>query len=112
MAEPLHIEDQNVSGEIAIEVPPGTTAQVRDRALDAALSGALGDAADRLGAVLAAPPHRFAHPLPGKDEAGRTRFVVRGRAEGGRLVPERIAPNEEKKSGRKKDGRPDRPKKG
>ena len=89
MAEPLTIQEQVVSGEIAIEVPPGTTAQARDRALDAALTDPLGDAAERLGAVVAAPPHRFAHPLPGKDEAGRTRFVVRGRAEGGRLVPER-----------------------
>jgi len=89
MAEPLTIQEQVVIGEIAIEVPPGTTAQVRDRALDAALTGPLGDAAESLGAVVVAPPHRFAHPLPGKDEAGRTRFAVRGRAEGGRLVPER-----------------------
>jgi hypothetical protein len=98
MADPLTIEDPLVTGEIAIEVRPGTTAQVRDRALDAALTGLLGDAAESLGAVLAAPPHRFAHPLPGKDEAGRTRFVVRGRAEGGRLVPERLIPKDEAKN--------------
>ena len=95
MAEPLTIQEQVVTGEIAIEVPPGTTAQVRDRALDAALTGPLGDAAESLGAVVAAPPHRFAHPLPGKDEAGRTRFAVRGRAEGGRLIPERMTPKDE-----------------
>lgn len=89
MANLLTIEGPVVAGEIALDIRPGTTAQVRDRALDAALSGPLNDAAERLGAVLAAPPHRFARPLPGADEARRTRFVVRGRAEGGRLVPER-----------------------
>lgn len=98
MADLLTIKDQLVTGEIAIDVPPGTTAQVRDRALDAALSGPLSDAAEQLGAVVAAPPHRFAHPLPGKDEAGLTRFTVRGRAEGGRLVPER-APKADEKAG-------------
>jgi len=89
MAASLSVQEQLVTGEIALEVRPGTTAQVRDRALDAALSGPLTDAAEALGAVLAAPPHRFAHALPGKDEAGLTRFIVRGRAEGGRLVPEK-----------------------
>ena len=39
--------------------------------------------------MLTAPPHRFVQLLPGKDDAGLTRFAVRGRAEGGRLVPER-----------------------
>ncbi len=97
MADALTIKDQLVSGEIAIDVPPGTTAQVRDRALDEALSGPLNDAAGELGAVLAAPPHRFAQPLPGKDEEGRTRFSVRGRAEGGRLVPERQSGDAKKK---------------
>ena len=105
MAEALRIKDQLVTGEIAIEVPPGTTAQVRDRALDAALSDPLSDAAEQLGAVLAAPPHRFAQALAGKDERGRTRFAVRGRAEGGRLVPERAPKGEGKadaKTGKKK----------
>ena len=97
MADPLDIQGQLVTGEVAIDVPPGTIAQARDRALDAALAGPLNDAAENLGAVLAAPPHRFAQVLPGKDESGLTRFAVRGRAEGGRLVPERADKKVEKK---------------
>ena len=89
MAERLTIQAPLVTGEIVIDIRPGTTAQARDRALDEALSGPLNDAAEQLGAVLTAPPHRYVNLLPGKDDAGLTRFAVRGRAEGGRLVPER-----------------------
>ena len=105
MADPLDIQGQLVTGEIAIDVPPGTIAQARDRALDAALAGPLNDAAENLGAVLAAPPHRFAHALPGKDESGLTRFAVRGRAEGGRLVPERADKKAEKNAAKRDDKR-------
>jgi hypothetical protein len=89
MAVALHIEGKTVHGEVALELPPGTKAAKRDRALDALLAAPLSDAAASLSAVLAAAPSAFAYALPGKDEAGRTRFVVRGRAEGDRLVPER-----------------------
>ncbi|HVJ93562.1 MAG TPA: hypothetical protein VM580_27360 [Labilithrix sp.] len=89
MTNGLTIQGLLVTGEITIDVPPGTTAQARDRAIDAALSDPLTDAAERLGAALAAPPHRFVRMLPGKDDAGLTRFTVRGRVEGGRLMPDR-----------------------
>jgi hypothetical protein len=91
MSDLLSVKDDVVSGELALDVAPGTTASERDRRLDALLAEPLADAADRLGAVLAAPPHRFAKPLPGKDDAGLTRFAVRGRAEGGRLIPDHTA---------------------
>ncbi|MBN9159780.1 MAG: hypothetical protein BGO98_26690 [Myxococcales bacterium 68-20] len=102
MAEPFTIADRLVTGEVAIELRPGMTAQLRDRALDAALSDPLNDAAERLGVVVAAPPHRFAQPLPGKDEAGMTRFAVCGRAEGGRLVPERAPKDDDRRTKKKK----------
>lgn len=102
MTHPLTIKEHIVTGEIAIDVPPGTIAQARDRALDAALAGPLNAAAEDLDAVLAAPPHRFARLLAGKDEAGLTRFAVRGRVEGGRLVPERLLDKEHGKGDKAK----------
>ena len=90
MDGPLSVKGSVVSGEIALEIKPGTTAKEQNDALDGVLSGPLSDAASGLDSVLAAAPHRFARPLPGKDAEGRTRFVVRGHAEGGRLVPERV----------------------
>lgn len=84
----LSIQGNLVLGRMTLAVPPGTLAQARDKELDALLTTPLSDAAASLGVVLAAPPHRFARPLPGKDEEGRTRFTVGGRAEGGRLVPD------------------------
>jgi hypothetical protein len=92
MAPELRIEGDRVRGELALEVPPGTKAAKRDRALDALLAAPLSDAAGALDVVLAAAPSAFAFPMPGKDEQGRTRFVVRGRIEGDRLVPERPEP--------------------
>lgn len=84
----LRIEGDRVVGELALAIAPGTRADVQDRAIDAALVDPLTDTAAKLGAVVAAPPHRFVRPIPGKDEAGNTRFAVRARAEGGRLVPD------------------------
>jgi hypothetical protein len=87
MHEPLTIKGVSVSGEIAIAIPTGTIAVDCDRAIASALSDALTDAASRLGVVLAAPANKYARQLPGKDAEGRTRYVVSGRAEGGRLLP-------------------------
>ena len=83
------VEGRGVRGEVLMSVLPGTKAGVRDRALDALLATPLGDAAEALGAVLAAAPSAYAFPQPGKDETGRTRFEVRGRVEAERLIPER-----------------------
>lgn len=83
----LQIEGDEVSGEIAVRVQPGQKAPSLNAALDRALSVLLSDAATSLGVVVAAAPHTFAKPLPGKDEAGHMRYLVRGRREGDRLVP-------------------------
>jgi hypothetical protein len=87
MSDELAMNDDMLTGEIAIAIAPGTVADAQNRAIDDAVGRLLDDAAAKLGAVLVAPPHRFARPLPGKDESGRTRFSIRARAEGGRLVP-------------------------
>ena len=85
----LTVDDRTLAGHVALPLAPGTVAKAQQAALEAALAGPLADRAADLGAVVAAPPHRFAKPLPGKDEEGRTRFAVRGRVEGGLLVPNR-----------------------
>jgi hypothetical protein len=59
----------------------------RERAIDDALAGPLGGAADQIAAVLAAEPVRYAKERPGRDAEGRTVFDVAGRVEGDRLVP-------------------------
>lgn len=87
MSDQLTVKDNEITGEIALAITPGTVADEQNRALDAALAAMLDDAAGQLGAVVAAPPHRFVRPIPGKDDQGRLRFSVRARAEGGRLVP-------------------------
>lgn len=78
---------ETVSGELAIAVAPGTTADKQTRAIDGALGDALEARAKELGLVLDAQPSRFTRMLPGKDDEGRVRFSVRARAEGDRLVP-------------------------
>ena len=85
----LDVTAHGVEGEVALTLAPGTRAEAQGGALDRALSGPLADAATELGVVLTARPSAFAFVQPGKDDQGRTRFVVRGRAEGGRLVPAR-----------------------
>jgi hypothetical protein len=89
----VRAEGSTVRGAFALAVAPGTKAAKRDRAIDALLAVPLADAAEALSVVLATSPSAYAYPLPGKDEAGRTRFAVRGRVEGGTLVPERPAPD-------------------
>ena len=83
----LTVNEGLVTGEVALEIGPGTPASAISAALDAALAGPLATAAEELGAVLAAAPHRYARALPGKDEAGRTRYMVRARREGDMVVP-------------------------
>jgi hypothetical protein len=87
MSVELQVNRDEIQGEVALGVPPGTTAAARDRLLDEQLTDALFEVAQRLGVVMAADPHDFARPLDGRDEQGRTRFAVRGRVEGDRLVP-------------------------
>ena len=89
MTASLSIEGKLVTGEVTLDVHPAMTAAERDRALDAALSERLTELATELGVVLSSAPHRYARPLPGKDAAGKTRFLVRGRAEGDYLLPVR-----------------------
>jgi hypothetical protein len=83
----LEETDDGITGEVALAIAPGTRADAQRGALEAALSGPLSDASARLGVVLAARPGAFVSAKPGKDEQGRTIFVVRGRKEGDRLVP-------------------------
>lgn len=85
----LEIEGAELVGELALELPPGTTAAKRDKALDALLGDRLADVAAGVDFAVAASPCRFAIPRNGKDAQGRTVFDLRGRAEGGRLVPVR-----------------------
>jgi hypothetical protein len=83
----VKVEARGVSGEVAIVVAPGTKADAQKRLLDRALATTLEDAASSLSAVLVAAPHAYAFVQPGKDDQGRTRFVVSGALEGDRLVP-------------------------
>ena len=85
----LETEGDMISGELALDLPPGTTAAARDRALDTILAGRLTELAAARGVVLSAPASSFAFQSPGKDDQRRTRFVVRGRVEGDRLLPAR-----------------------
>ena len=85
----LEIEGRTVVGELALELPPGTSAAVRDKAIDVLLNERLSARASELDVVLAASPSRFAIPRNGKDASGRTVFDLHGRAEGDRLVPVR-----------------------
>jgi hypothetical protein len=83
----LTLHGKDVVGEVALEIGPATLATERDRLLDHALTGPLSDIAKETGTMLAAAPHRYAKPKPGKDAEGLTHFSVRGLVEGDRLVP-------------------------
>lgn len=87
MSVSLRVEGEEIRGEFEVLVPPGTLAARRDELVDEVLTDPLYEAARTLGAVPAADAHAYARALDGRDEEGRTRFEVRGRAEGGRLVP-------------------------
>lgn len=83
----LDVEGDEVQGALAFTVAPGTVAKVIDRTIDQLLGDRMDACASALGVVLSAPPSAFVRPLPGKDEEGRTRYVIKARAEGARLVP-------------------------
>lgn len=83
----LRIDGDEVTGELSLVVQIGQKAPSINAALDRALRVVLIDAATSMGVVVAAAPHKFAKPLPGRDEAGRVRYAVRGLREGDRLVP-------------------------
>lgn len=85
----LEVDAGEITGELALELPPGTVASVRDKALNALLTARLTEIAAAHGVVLSAQASSYAFPTPGKDEQHRTRFVVRGRVEGDRLLPAR-----------------------
>jgi|JI10StandDraft_1071094.scaffolds.fasta_scaffold323637_2 hypothetical protein len=80
-------DGEQLTGELALAVSPGTSADVQSRLIDDVLDGPLSDHARALGVVLDAAPARFTRGLPGKDAEGRVRFSVRARVEGDRLVP-------------------------
>ncbi|MFO0659528.1 MAG: hypothetical protein U0165_06830 [Polyangiaceae bacterium] len=83
----LKIDGDEVSGEFTLALAPGTLAAERDRKVFELLSSALTDAANKMGAVLAADAPRYAREEPGKLEDGSMRYVVRARKEGDRLIP-------------------------
>lgn len=85
----LAIDGDAVSGELVLDVAPGTRKEARDQALDALLGRALESFARENGLVLAAAPRAFAFELSGRDAERRTRFEIRGRVEGEILVPRR-----------------------
>ncbi len=95
----LERDGLEVSGEVALHVAPGTVAAVRDRALEALLSKPLEALAEEKDAVLVVAASGYAFPQPGKDGQGRTRFIVSGRIEGGRLMPKKIVVEPKKKRG-------------
>jgi len=85
----LELVENTLVGELAVDVPPGTTAAARDKAIVALLGARLMALASDANVVVAAAPSSFAFPEPGKDEQKRTRFTVRGVIEADRLVPQR-----------------------
>lgn len=88
----LAIEEGDlITGEIALAIAPGTSADVQSRAIDDALDDALTARARELGLVLDAAPSRFVRAIPGKDAEGRLRFAIRARPEGDRLVPAHVS---------------------
>jgi len=85
----LEFVGKSLVGELVLDMPPGTTAAARDKALDALLGPRLEKLALEMTAVVATAPSAFAFPEPGKDEQKRTRFSIRGVIEADRLLPQR-----------------------
>jgi len=89
MGVSLTLRDGEVTGEFALVVPPGTTALARDNLVDDAITESMFAFARSHCAVLAADPHDYARQMDGHDEQGFTRFTLRARLEGDRMVPVR-----------------------
>jgi hypothetical protein len=81
------VMDDRVVGTVAVALPPGTSREVREKRIDAVLGELLLGAASSADAVLATSPSRFVIERPGRDAEGRTVLDVRGKLEGGRVVP-------------------------
>jgi hexokinase len=79
--------DGAVTGTIALRLEPGISRAERTKRIADALAQDLAQAADELGATLAAAPERYTRERPGRDEEGRTLLDVAGRVEGDLLVP-------------------------
>ena len=85
----LDLVGKSLVGELVLELPPGTTAAARDKAIDALLGPRLDALASQLTAVVSASASAFAFQEPGKDDQKRTRFTIRGLLEADRLLPQR-----------------------
>jgi hypothetical protein len=86
----LHVDGDDVRGELWVRLEPGTTVTARERLLDQHLGDALFEASVQMGVVLSADPHTYAQLTDQVNEEKLTRFVVQARVEGDRLVPVRL----------------------
>ena len=80
-------EKGHVFGAIAVTLPPGVSRADREKAIDAALTDKLTEAAKELGLIVSAAPSRYVRERPGRDADGNTVLDIVGRAEGDLLVP-------------------------
>ncbi len=83
----LQVDRDELTGTFELLIPPGTTVEARDKLVDDLLTEPLFELARDQGLVLATDPHGYVKLLDGRDEQGRTRFVLHARFEGGLLVP-------------------------
>lgn len=80
-------QSPTVEGEFALAIAPGTRSADIERLVRETVVDDLNRAAAELGAVVGASTEAFVREKPGRDADGRTVFLVRGRLEGGRLLP-------------------------
>jgi hypothetical protein len=86
----LHVDGDDVRGEVWLRLEPGTTVAKRERALDDILTDALYEVSVQMGVVLSADPHAYASLTDHLDDQKRTQFLVQAKVEGDRLVPIRL----------------------
>jgi hypothetical protein len=87
MGVKLHIEKDEVRGQLWLRLEPGTTVRARERLLDEHLGNALFEASAKMGVVLSAEPCAYAYLTDQVNDEKQTCFLVQARAEGDRLVP-------------------------
>ncbi|HNS99444.1 MAG TPA: hypothetical protein PKL73_20970 [Polyangiaceae bacterium] len=92
MSVELHVDGNDVRGELWLRLEPGTTVAARERLLDQHLGDILFEASVQMGVVLSSDPHCYAQLTDQVNEEKQTRFWVRGRVEGDRLIPVRSHP--------------------